>query len=119
MRSNARGVAMFFLLSYAIAWTGFLLVYATGSANQPLFIVFAPLVTFAPAVAALIVNRMDHGADAAHRTFAPLARWRFPAGWYVFIFSWYPIARLLAFSLGSHFHSEPMRVEYMNPVLIA
>jgi hypothetical protein len=49
MWTNAHRVAMFFVLSYAFAWTGFALMYFTGaSSSQPLFYAALPLVTFAP-----------------------------------------------------------------------
>jgi hypothetical protein len=110
---------MFFVLSYAFAWTGFALMYFTGaSSSQPLFYAALPLVTFAPAGAAVIVNRACFGSGAIEKTFAPVARWRLSAGWYLFIFSWYPLVRWLAFYLDSRLHGEPMHVQRVNPILI-
>jgi uncharacterized protein len=102
-----KDLVAFFLLAYGFAWTGFWLM-SLGSGAAGL------LVTFAPALAAVILSYRENRWQGVRDTLRPLLRWRASIWLYLFIAAWYPLARFAALYLAHQFQGEPYTFEAMT-----
>lgn len=81
------GTAPFFLLAFGITWglqwPAVLVAWGVLSGNRGAFLPLAMLGIFGPAIAATVMALREGGMAAVRALYAPLLRWRVPAGWYV------------------------------------
>jgi len=101
-RTNRHSLIAYFLLAYGITW--FFSILGT-----PRFVPFqippavvalsSILLHYGPALAAIIVTRIEGGGTAIRRLFGGLSVWRVVAQWYVFILIFPVVIRLLAISV--------------------
>jgi uncharacterized protein len=90
-----RKVLLFVLVTYAISWTFWLPMLATGERRLLLI-----LGTFGPAAAALIVTARESGRRGVRRLLSGLRIWRVGARWY--LFSLLSPAVLVLAAIGVH-----------------
>jgi uncharacterized protein len=93
----------FFLLTFALTWTCFLLVVAiahsTSSTDPGLAVVRGLLLllgTFAPSLVALAITARDNGAGGTRTLLSGLVKWRVGARWYLFAVTYMVAIKLSA-----------------------
>ena len=114
----------FFVLTYAVMWTCFITVAATGiPAYAPLGGVLVLVGTFAPSLVALWLTARTEGDRGVRALLGGVLRWRVAARWYLFALAYIPAIKLtvalvhrLTTGAWPRFGTEPW---YLIPVAIA
>jgi uncharacterized protein len=124
MRIRGGAVVTFFVLTYAVMWTCFIVVAAAPiPARSPLGTGLLLLGTFAPSLVALWLTARAEGGTGIRSLVARVLHWRVPAAWYLFAVGYIPAIKLsvalvhrVATGAWPRFGHEPW---YLIPLAIA
>jgi membrane protease YdiL (CAAX protease family) len=124
MRIRGGAVVTFFVLTYAVMWTCFIVVAAAAiPARSPLGTGLLLLGTFAPSLVALWLTARAEGGTGIRSLVARVLHWRVPAAWYLFAVGYIPAIKLsvalvhrVATGAWPRFGHEPW---YLIPLAIA
>jgi membrane protease YdiL (CAAX protease family) len=124
MRIRGGAVVTFFVLTYAVMWTCFIVVAAAAiPARSPLGTGLLLLGTFAPSLVALWLTARAEGGTGIRSLVARVLHWRVPAAWYLFAVGYIPTIKLsvalvhrVATGAWPRFGHEPW---YLIPLAIA